>query len=72
MTSSSFLGVFAFHSLFFLGPLFLFLPVVLDHVEKVVDGAVPLLASQIYRVLELNRGLFLTDVEEKRPLDKAD
>lgn len=72
MIVSSFLGSSALHGCLFLGFLLFLLPVVLDNVEQVVNGAVPLLASQVNRVLELDCGLLLADVEEKSPLDEAD
>ena len=40
--------------------------------EDVVDGAVPLLASLVNRVLERNSGFFLTDAEEECLFDKRD
>lgn len=42
------------------------------NVEDVVDGAVPLLASLVNRVLERNGGFFLADAEEERFFDKRD
>ena len=54
-----------------LGLLLLLLSIVED-VEKVVDGAVPLLACLVDGVLELHGGLLFADVEEKGCLDEAD
>lgn len=41
-------------------------------VEDVVNGAVPLLASLVNRVLERNSGFFLADAEEECLFDKRD
>ena len=52
--------------------LLLFFAVVLDDVEEVVDGPVPLLPGLVDRVLELNGGLLFAHVKEEGALHKAD
>ena len=51
--------------------LLLFL-VIIDDVEEVVDRPVPLLSGLIDRLLELNRGLLLTDSQEQSLFHELD
>ena len=50
----------------------LFLLVIVEDMEEVIDWAIPLLAGLIDRCLELHRGFLLADIQEKSTLDEAD
>jgi len=57
--------------LFLLFLLLVILFPVVDNVEQVVDRTVPLFPRLVNRVLKLDGGFLLTDVEEKSSLDEG-